>query len=77
MSDPLLALASDTPAAWSRRPGNCIAARLGQDNETLQLLIDKSDHPATHISRAAAEAGIAISSESISKHRRRDCGCAA
>lgn len=77
MSDPLLALASATPATWSRSPGNCIAARLGQENETLRLLVDESDHAATHIARAAAEAGIAISGESISKHRRRACGCPA
>lgn len=73
----LEALAASAPANWSRRPGNCIAARLGRENETLRRLVDESDHAATHIARAAAEAGLTISSESISKHRRRACGCAA
>ncbi len=73
----LEALAGSKPATWSRRPGNCIAARLGQANETLRRLIEETDHPATHISRDAAEDGITISDGSIAKHRRRVCGCAA
>lgn len=73
----LEALAGHAPATWSRRPGNCIAARLGRENETLRYLIEESGHPAAHISRDAIEDGIKISQESISKHRRRACGCAA
>ena len=79
MSDSLLGLAAVTPNDL-KPPRICIVGKLYASldpdrSAALRHLVEESGHSAVRISKACQDAGVALSHNMVSTHRRRDCQC--